>query len=377
MPTIDEFRASLITFGERVQRVRDHVTNEEATKVALIQPFIATLGYDDRDPTEVAAEHSADFSEKYKNRVDYAILKDLKPVIAIECKSAGGTRKDDRGQLKSYFNAAKTVKLGILTDGVKYEFFVDSVEQNLMDDDPFLEIDFDKVSKAQISDTALEGLYALTKGLFDPETVAENARRSIIYRAFFDYLSRQFHDPSTEFTRLLLKENDIKHVRTNALEAYRGIAKAAFNDVFTSNVLKRLDITTAVAKQAPRSEPSLPEEITAIPSSGAQSRDKSIVTTQAELAAFEAIRRRLAFLSAGRSELFQAINKIQYKDYQGKMAVFYSLERKGRLLDILESRGGEIRFSLADGGDSTPVSSLESLDSRLKALFERRVAELE
>jgi hypothetical protein len=90
MATIDEFRASLITFGERVQRVREHVKNEEATKVALILPFIAALGYDHLDPTEVAAEHAADFSEKYRNRVDYAILRDMKPIIAIECKCLGG-----------------------------------------------------------------------------------------------------------------------------------------------------------------------------------------------------------------------------------------------------------------------------------------------
>jgi hypothetical protein len=98
--TIDEFRASLIAFGERVQRVRGHIHNEEATKVALVLPFIAILGYDDRDPVEVAAEHAADFSEKYRNRVDYAILQDMKPVIAIECKTLGNGKKDDRGQLE-------------------------------------------------------------------------------------------------------------------------------------------------------------------------------------------------------------------------------------------------------------------------------------
>ena len=154
--TIDEFRAALVTFAERVQRVRAHIHNEEATKVALVLPFIAVLGYDDRDPTEVAAEHAADFSEKYRNRVDYAVLKNLQPVIAVECKCVGNGKKDDRGQLKAYFNASKTVKLGVLTDGVLYEFFVDSQEPNMMDDEPFLVVDFDKVAKAQITETETE-----------------------------------------------------------------------------------------------------------------------------------------------------------------------------------------------------------------------------
>ncbi|WID95844.1 type I restriction enzyme HsdR N-terminal domain-containing protein [Bosea vestrisii] len=123
MITIEDFRTNLVSYAERVQRVREHIKNEEATKVALILPFIALLGYDDRDPTEVSAEHAADFSDKYKNRVDYAILKEMNPIIAIECKSVGNGKKDDRGQLKSYFNASKSVKLGILTDGIIYDFF--------------------------------------------------------------------------------------------------------------------------------------------------------------------------------------------------------------------------------------------------------------
>lgn len=187
--TIDDFRASLVSFAERIQRVREHVKNEEATKVSLILSFIGLLGYDILDPTEVAAEHASDFSEKYKNRVDYAILRDLKPVIAVECKCLGNGKKDDRGQLKAYFNASKTVKLGILTDGVLYEFFIDSQERNMMDDDPFLFINFGDFQKNSISDTVLEGLFVLTKANFDPETVSDNARRSITHRAFCDYLS--------------------------------------------------------------------------------------------------------------------------------------------------------------------------------------------
>lgn len=370
--TIEEFRAALVAFAERIQRVREHVKNEEATKVSLILPFIGLLGYDILDPTEVSAEHASDFSEKYKNRADYAILRDLRPVIAVECKCLGNGKKDDRGQLKAYFNASKTVKLGILTDGILYEFFIDSQEPNMMDDDPFLAIDFGDLQKTPISDTALEGLFALTKAKFDPETVSDNARRSITHRAFYDYLGAQFLSPSIEFTRFLLKEVDIKHVRSAAVDGYRDIAKAAFNDVFTSHVLKRLDIAGTTALPI-RSE--TPPELA--PSVAVPSGDKpSIVTTEAELRAFEAVRRRLAFLSAGKAEMFEAISHVSFRDFQGKMAVFYMQERKGRLLDILEGRDGAIRFVLADDGDATPVADLATVDERLRGLFQKKVAEV-
>lgn len=298
----------------------------------------------------------------------------MNPVIAVECKTAGNGKKDDRGQLKSYFNAAKTVKLGILTDGIIYEFFVDSNEPNLMDDEPFLVVDFEKISKAQISDTVIEGLYTITKGKFDPDTVAENARRSLTHKAFYEYISTQFNDPSTDFTRFLLKENDIKHIRSNAIEGYRSIAKAAFNDVFTSNVLKRLDITPTPPKAIPRVDtlsesPSSPAQ--ALPNTSAS----AIVTTDAEIEAFESVRRRLAFLSSGNNALFNSIEDVKFRDYQGKMVVFFKQERKGRLLDITESRDGTINFWINDGNENTPFIDLSLADNRLKALFERKIAE--
>lgn len=363
-----EFRGKLQAFAERLQRVRGHINNEEQTKVTLILPFIAMLGYDDRDPTEVSAEHAADFSEKYRNRVDYAILRDMKPIVAVECKSAGGSRKDDRGQLKAYFNAAKTVKLGILTDGVTYEFFVDSEEPNMMDDDPFLIADFEQIAKGQLSDTLVEELWSLHKTRFDPESLSENARRNITHRAFVDYLTAQFGQPGVEFTRFLLKENDIKHVRANAVEGYQAIAKAAFDEVFTTHLLRRLDISGAAKASAQMSQPTAPvEEPTDI------KRERGVVTSENELRAFEALRIRLAYLSNGRPELFAAIPKVAFRDYIGKMIVYYERERSGRLMDVIENSSGNIRYVLADGIEPAQFTDLAQMDDRLRALFERRV----
>lgn len=243
----------------------------------------------------------------------------------------------------------------------------------MMDDEPFLSVDFGDAAKAQISDTVLAGLFALTKTNFDPETVSENARRNITHRAFYDYLSGQFTDPTIDFTRFLLKEVDIKHVRATAVDGFRSIAKAAFNDVFTSHVLARLDITGAPSRPS-RSEPTV--EVPVEPAAATGAEKNGIVTTEGELHAFEAICRRLAFLAAGDAELFKAIDRVAYRDYQGKMAVFYAQERKGRLLDIHEGKDHKIRFALADDGDPSPVTDLTSIDERLHALFARKVIEI-
>ena len=74
--------------------------NEEATKQFLIIPFLQLLGYDPLDPDDVIPEADASFSDKFKNRVDYAICKESVPVIAVEAKKVGSSTEANRGSSK-------------------------------------------------------------------------------------------------------------------------------------------------------------------------------------------------------------------------------------------------------------------------------------
>ena len=67
---------------------------------------------------------SADFSDKYKNRVDFLLVANGTPAIALECKPCGADLATDRGQLKSYFNALSGGRVGALTNGLEYEFLL-------------------------------------------------------------------------------------------------------------------------------------------------------------------------------------------------------------------------------------------------------------
>ena len=92
------FRDKLVRHAEMCLRRKPSCASEEACKQGMILPFISLLGYDVFDVNEVNPEHSADFSDKYKNRVDYAILRNGEAVMAIECKQT--VDKADRGQLR-------------------------------------------------------------------------------------------------------------------------------------------------------------------------------------------------------------------------------------------------------------------------------------
>ncbi len=61
-----------------------HIQTEEATKNALIMPFITALGYNVFNPAEVTPELHADIGLKKGEKVDYAILREGKPIILFE-----------------------------------------------------------------------------------------------------------------------------------------------------------------------------------------------------------------------------------------------------------------------------------------------------
>jgi hypothetical protein len=73
----------------RIAVQKEHIRTEEATKNAFIMPFIAALGYDVFNPLEVIPEFTADIGTKKGEKVDYAIKKDEKIIILIECNWVG------------------------------------------------------------------------------------------------------------------------------------------------------------------------------------------------------------------------------------------------------------------------------------------------
>jgi hypothetical protein len=238
----DDFRQKVKSFAERMVGIAPRCTNEESTKLFLVLPFLNFLGYDDRNPDEVCPEHGADFSEKYKNRVDFAILKGALPVIAIECKTLGMTLKDERGQLRSYFNAAPTVKMGVITDGLMYEFYADSDEPNMMDQTAFLALDLREVAKGKIEDSVEDGLRSLQKNNFDPENIGAEAKRKLIFQNVIQQIAKLAEEPSEPFVRMLLQNAGLSHVRTKALTEFRDITRSAFREFVNLRILQRLDI---------------------------------------------------------------------------------------------------------------------------------------
>ncbi|MBO1325331.1 type I restriction enzyme HsdR N-terminal domain-containing protein [Acetobacter sp. TBRC 12305] len=364
----DDFRQKFKTFSERMVGLAPRCSNEEATKMFLVLPFLQFLGYDTMNPDEVCPEHHADFSDKYKNRVDYAVLKDRHPVIAIECKALGAALKDDRGQLKSYFNAAQTVKMGVITDGLVYEFYADSDEPNIMDPTAFLSFDLREIAKGKIEDSIVDGLKSLQKSNFDPENIGAEAKRKLVFQNLVQQIEILAADPSEAFVRLLLQNIGLKHTRAKAMAEYTDLTKNAFGEFINLRILQRLDLP--VKDKEAEKNITVPEISKLEP----ESKPVDVVAvSELEMYVYEYTKRRLSFLS-DTDDLFNAIDEIEYKDYKGKFVVFYKKERAGRLFDFHEDKGSKYAFDFGeDFGGEVSGDDLAAIDAHLLSVFRARV----
>ena len=139
MTTANELRAGLLAVAKRSVSIMTACTNKESTKLYLVLPFLGLLGYDYANPYEVYPEHAASPDCK----VDFAILSDGNPVIAIEVQKSGTDLAEGHEKLARYFAAVPEARLAILTNGTLFEFYVDAENPNTMDHAPFLTVDLE------------------------------------------------------------------------------------------------------------------------------------------------------------------------------------------------------------------------------------------
>ena len=63
-----DFKDQIKQLSERIVRLKDNIQTEEATKTALILPFLQALGYDVFNPLEVLPEFVSDIGTKKVRR---------------------------------------------------------------------------------------------------------------------------------------------------------------------------------------------------------------------------------------------------------------------------------------------------------------------
>ena len=257
MDFIDQIR----TLASRIEGTKNLVQTEEATKNAMVMPFIHALGYNVFDPLEVTPELIADVGTKKGEKVDYAILKDGKPIMLFECKKCGGDLSiNHASQLFRYFHVTEA-KFGVLTNGLVYRFFTDLEKPNKMDEKPFLEFNI-----LDFKDQDVDELKKFAKSAFDLETILTTANELKYTRSIQNILADWMNNPSEELIRLVVTSADLlagKRFTPAIKEQFAPITKRAFQQLIGDRINDRLKVAMApdiaTANDAPMSTPPAPE----------------------------------------------------------------------------------------------------------------------
>lgn len=373
-PDLEEFRQRVVAHAKLATSRAPKVTSEAQTNASLVSPFLTTLGYDIANPDEVCSEHHADFSDKYQNKVDFAILHQGLPVIAVESKRVGASKKDDLGQLRSYFNALQTVKLGILTDGLKYEFYADSDKPNMMDDGAFLRVEFTEIDRNGIDDNTLSGIASIRKGLFNPEDVGAEAKRKLLFESLVSTMKQFKTDPSDDFIRFILGcstvGGKITKLTQKVVNANRDIIRSAMEAFVAQEALARLGYAPKDVVRTPpeRQEP----VVVAGPAAPLEPQTEVLSPSEGESDALTYAKNRLFYLVRN-DVLFNEVQKIQFRKSKTSFRVYYGRPNNGSLFDYRDHKDGKavLHFPAVDGREVVCTPSADLDDCLLKAFTQR------
>lgn len=247
-----EFASEISRLSMRFSQMdRDSIKTEEATKTAMVMPFIMALGYDVFNHEEVIPEFTADYGLKKGEKVDYAIIIKGKPTILFECKTNGDVLDVGRcSQLSRYF-ANSEARIGVLTDGTTYKFYTDLEQPNKMDQRPFMIFDFLAVDEQLISE-----LKKLHKSNFDLETTLSTASELKYTREIKKIFAAEMESPSEDMVRLFTARLDIGRFTKSVKDQFTPIVRRALNSFIIEKMTN--DFESFVSQKQDKSE--LPDE---------------------------------------------------------------------------------------------------------------------
>ncbi|HBT75520.1 MAG TPA: restriction endonuclease [Planctomycetaceae bacterium] len=293
--TVD-FKDQIKQLGDRINKLKGQVATEEATKSAFVMPMLQVLGYDVFNPLEIVPEFTADIGIKKGEKIDYAILRDGKTLILIECKHWEKNLNLHEGQLLRYFQAANA-RFGVLTNGIKYRFYTDLDKPNIMDEKPFFEFDATEMKENQI-----EELKKFHKSYFDLDNIVNTASDLKYTAEIKSLIQNEMSNPSEWFVRGIAKVVYQGMVTSKVLEQFTALTKKSFSQVISDTITDRL-------KNALREEESVqPPTAAASEASPPVEPESLIVTTPEELEGFYTVRAALRDVVS--------MDRIVYRDTQ-------------------------------------------------------------
>ncbi len=208
------------------ERHEDCRGSEQATKASLIAPLFAILGYDLADPKECKPEYKVDFG-KYRSTkpIDWAFAINGAFVFFVEAKAVGKSLDSYSEQLGDYFAKELLVKLGILTNGIEWKFFMDLIHDNVMDKEPFFVWNVLNDDPAIVMDL----MTILQKSQFKAQHIRTFAEKKHHQNLLVNQLNRLL-EPAAEFTKLAIVNIETRNLTQAVVDYWKPIVASAIGE---------------------------------------------------------------------------------------------------------------------------------------------------
>ncbi|MCE9686344.1 type I restriction enzyme HsdR N-terminal domain-containing protein [Shewanella sp. AS16] len=276
-----DFIERIQALAKRIPQISHSLQTEEATKNALIMPFLhSVLGYDVFNPDEVVPEYTADTPTKKGEKVDYALIKDGVVQILIECKKYNEKLTiSHAGQLFRYFSVSNA-RLAILTNGAQYLFFTDLDAPNKMDEKPFLVLDLENIDEHIIPEVK-----KLTKTSFDVESIVSAAGELKYLSDIKKLLGEQFKAPEEEFIKFFASRVYDGTLTAKVKLQFADITSKALRQFLSDSINQRLK--SAIGDKS--SDEPIASVVDNEPDSGAEDKIK-VFTTEDEIEGYNVVK---------------------------------------------------------------------------------------
>lgn len=268
-----EFSQRVKDLMARSRHASMHALTEEATKTAVVLPFIQALGFDVFNLEEVTPEYVADVGIKKGEKIDFAIRIDKRIAILIEAKPISmslGTAQ--YSQLYRYFGVAGA-RLAILTNGREVWFFSDIDEKNKMDKRPFFVFDLQSYDDHQVLELA-----RFQKSNFAIENILEAASNLKFVKSAAAFIKKQLSAPDDDFVRYVGKQIYDGTLTKAVIEQLRPSISSALDELIRNRIQDKLNVTFG--------QDSVQKELQAEKSASEESKLTEIETTQDEAFAY-------------------------------------------------------------------------------------------
>jgi hypothetical protein len=337
MDFIDHVRA----LAERANKHAASIKTEEATKNALVMPFIQALGYDVFNPTEVVPEFIADIGTKKGEKIDYAIMIEGQPVIMFECKALNQPLEAHNSQLFRYFGAVKGARFGVLTNGVIYQLFSDIEAPNVMDVKPFLEVNL-----LDLQEDLVEELKRLAKSFFNLEEMLSVAVQLKYTREIKRLLAQELTEPSDDFIRYFVARVHPGRATTTIRELFSTLLKDAFKQFLAERIAGRLKSAALADENAQKVAEVIEEEA------------KEEGMSPIEIDGYNIVR---AIVREAVS-----VDRIFHRDTQKYCGILLDDSRKKPICRLYFNNPEKLQLALFDANKEENLVSLERLDDIYK-----------